>query len=171
MNTNIVSIILFIDLRCLSLSSWLCAFSLSGCLTCEPNSFTNVIISQFIEDSVRSQSDEIMLLRYLKGPYVRYGLNNIWIATSELKLCLWISKCATDRETPWQDSYGPHYKFRVSYFAVFLLLRQLFLLVQDLRRSCLVDLTTCLDYAFVFFNVWRLMISTESCHLQAPLRG
>ncbi len=94
-----------------------------------------------------------MLLRYLKGPYVRYGLNHIWIASSELKLCLWVSKCATYRETTGQDSYGPHYEFRVSYFAVFLLLGQLLLLIQDLRRCCLVDLTTCLNDTFVFLNV------------------
>ena len=75
-----------------------CALCLLSCFTCQPNGFSNIIISQLIVDSIRGQYYEVVNLGYLKGSNVRQCLDHIWIATTVLQLGFWVTKSSTDGE-------------------------------------------------------------------------
>ena len=93
-----------------------------------------------------------MILRYLERSNVRNCLYDINIPSSILKFSLRVTESSTDGESSRKNSDWPDDEFRVG-IAVLCLLRQLFFLIENLRRSSLIDLTSRLDDAFVFFSI------------------
>ena len=95
---------------------------LLGCLTSQPDSLSNVIIGELVEDAIGSECNEIVLLSNLECPNIRHRLDNVWISTSILKLGFRVSKGSADRETAWQDTNGSHDELWIHLLRLYLLL-------------------------------------------------
>ena len=132
-------------------------------VTRNPDSFTYILITQLVKDTITCQDNKVMLLSNLKCLNFRYSLHNIGIASPILKLSLRISKSSTHGESTRQDSYRTDNELWID--LAFLLGQNMFFVVQSLSRRRLIHLASCCYDSLVLIYVRWLVITAQSHHL------
>ena len=60
----------------------------------EPYAAADVLVTEFVENSITCKNNEIVLFRNLVNSDLWISFDHIWITTSILKFGFWIAKCA-----------------------------------------------------------------------------
>ena len=129
-------------------------------ITTEPYAAADVLVTEFVENSITCKNNEIVLFRNLVNSDLWLSFDYIWISASILKFGFCISKCAAYWKPTGQHSDRSYDVLRV----LRLWLISFFLcLWKILGRSSLVNLATCLDDSFVFIDIGWLVV-TAQCH-------
>ena len=139
----------------------LCLFCYLRRVTAEPNSLTDVFITEFVEDAITRKDYEVMVLRDLMNFDLWLCHNDAGISTSIFKFGLWITKSAANWESTWEDSNWSDDVLWVMWRLLILYL----LLIQDLSCCCLVNVSSSGNDPSVLVCVWWLVISTQRNHL------
>jgi len=134
-------------------------------LYCFPNACGAILVWKFIEDSITSKNNEIMLLFYLKWLDFRIMYHNIWVSTKWCYLGLRVTKCSCYWKTTWQYSQRP------SQIELLVFCHFVFVVWNNLVCCCpVVYLTTCIFNPLRFFVITRLMVLTQAIHFLASFR-
>lgn len=59
-----------------------------------PDAMGHILIGEFVEDTIAAEHNKVVLFLYLERPDVRLAHDNVWVASSEFKLRLWVAECA-----------------------------------------------------------------------------